>query len=445
MASYVFSCIFVSLSVVSLVLGEPTQVHIAVGHDAATSVTVSMVTAENEVGQVHIRKDGTGDVRVVNGTTPLNYTTTSISTGRTYSSDFIHHIDVIGLEPETTYLYSVGLQKTYQNGFYPLGEFNFTTAPSVGFFPGYAHDQPLTFAVIGDLGQTSDSASTVDHILAEPDIAAVLHAGDLAYADCKDTRWDSWSQMVQPAASRLPWMVCPGNHEIETDKLTGATFTAFEARFRMPAVAQAVQAPSPTEGECTPSEFMGVYDYGNSFFSFDYGPAHIIFMNSYTNASAGSAQYGWVVSDLSTVNRVKTPWVFVLFHCPWYNSDNDHQDEFQAVSMQAALEPVFLNYRVNAVFTGHVHAYERTHPLVLDGVVDVSRGIVYVVVGDGGNREGHADDYNTPPPDWSAYRNGSAFGHGRLTLYNASVALWEWRRDIDPVSVTQDSTFLLNP
>ena len=31
-------------------------------------------------------------------------------------------------------------------------------------------------------------------------------------------------------------------------------------------------------------------------------------------------------------------------------------------------------------------------------------GPVYIVIGDGGNREGLADTYNEPQPEWSAFR-----------------------------------------
>lgn len=30
-------------------------------------------------------------------------------------------------------------------------------------------------------------------------------------------------------------------------------------------------------------------------------------------------------------------------------------------------------------------------------------------------------------PEWSAFRNASAFGVGTLSVLNSSVALWEWK------------------
>ena len=41
---------------------------------------------------------------------------------------------------------------------------------------------------------------------------------------------------------------------------------------------------------------------------------------------------------------------------------------------------------------------------------------VYIVVGDGGNREGHAKGYTSPTPSWNAYSNDTQFGHGTVTV-----------------------------
>ena len=40
----------------------------------------------------------------------------------------------------------------------------------------------------------------------------ILHAGDLSYADCEQTLWDSYGEMIEPLSSFVPWMVSPGNH-----------------------------------------------------------------------------------------------------------------------------------------------------------------------------------------------------------------------------------------
>ena len=84
-----------------------------------------------------------------------------------------------------------------------------------------------------------------------------------------------------------------------------------------------------------------------------------------------------------------------------------------------------LQHGVNLVFSGHVHAYERSYPVALN-VTSPSKGITHIVVGDGGNREGHAFNYEINPPSYSAFRNGTSFGHGRVTVWNATHATFEW-------------------
>jgi predicted phosphohydrolase len=61
--------------------------------------------------------------------------------------------------------------------------------------------------------------------------------------------------------------------------------------------------------------------------------------------------------DLAGVDRRRTPWLLALLHAPWYNTNEAHQDEGE--SMRAAMERLLYEARVDVVFAGHVHAYER--------------------------------------------------------------------------------------
>ena len=256
----------------------------------------------------------------------------------------------------------------------------------------------------------------MNHLIANKYITSIIHVGDLSYADCNETKWDTYGNMIQVLSSRLPWMVGAGNHEVEGGP-DGTFFTAFEARYRMPAVKPAefgavTIASTDMNGEpyCTPSVFQMEYNYGNAFYSYETGGVHSIYLNCYSTSDNSSVQYQWLEQDLAGVDRAVTPWVLVSMHCPWYNSNTAHYDEKHTILMREAMEGLFYRHRVNVAFAGHVHAYERSYPVYRDEVV--SDGTVYITIGDGGNAEGHASEYVYPTPGWSAFRNGTQYGHG---------------------------------
>ncbi len=67
-------------------------------------------------------------------------------------------------------------------------------------------------------------------------------------------------------------------------------------------------------------------------------------------------------------------------------------------------------------------------------------GPVHIVIGDGGNREGLAEVYDEPQPDWSAYREAS-YGSGTLDLLNTTHALWRWHRNQDSQAIVSDEVW----
>ncbi|OQS06871.1 purple acid phosphatase 20-like [Thraustotheca clavata] len=276
---------------------------------------------------------------------------------------------------------------------------SFTTPPQRGDM-----STPLSIAIVGDLGQTNYSIETLKFLQEHDHLDAVFVAGDLSYADTVQERWDMWGQLVEPCTSTKPWMVGPGNHEIELSCAL-KPFEPYQARFRMPFT----ESGAPRR---------------NLFYSFDLGGTHTIFITPYIPTYRGSAQYVWLERDLMSIDRTLTPWLIVVMHGPWYNSNKAHQNHHEPHHvMKKDMEELLYKYHVNIVFSGHVHAYERSVPVYKN--VPTADGPVYVVVGDGGNREGLADTFIEPKPEWSAFRKAK-YGYGHLTITNTTHAYFAW-------------------
>lgn len=71
----------------------------------------------------------------------------------------------------------------------------------------------------GDLGQTFNSLSTLEHYM-QSGGQAVLFLGDLSYADRYQyndigIRWDSWGRFAEQSTAYQSWIWSAGNHEID--------------------------------------------------------------------------------------------------------------------------------------------------------------------------------------------------------------------------------------
>ncbi len=303
---------------------------------------------------------------------------------------------------------------------------------------------PTQFAIVGDLGQTYNSTVTMLHILSEIDQQrqqqqqaseiVMLCAGDMSYANSIQPQWDNWFELMEPVIATIPLMVAVGNHEIECDALTDMPFAAYESRFFMPnrindAIIQPVRKDEYDQrwGCATPSVFEGDYDYGNAFYSFERDLVKVIVLSSYSDTSVHSNQYNFLWNELKSVDRTKTPWVMVMMHSPFYNTFDAHNNERQSLDMQASMESLFRDYGVNIVLSGHVHAYMRSKPMYKGQVDESGKSPIYMIVGEGGNREGHVQDYLLPDPEpWVAVRDKSVYGFGMLNVMNATTAHWKW-------------------
>jgi predicted MPP superfamily phosphohydrolase len=81
------------------------------------------------------------------------------------------------------------------------------------------------------------------------------------------------------------------------------------------------------------------------------------------------AQLAWLERELA---RATEHWKIAYFHHPLYSDGGRHGSE---VELRVILEPLFMKYGVDVVYSGHDHLYERITP---------QHGISYFVSGAGG-------------------------------------------------------------
>lgn len=376
----------------------PEQIHLALT-DKSDEMSITWITP-NDVSNAAVAFGL--DSKNLNQKTLASPTNQHYYFLPTYKSGAIHYAVITGLQPGKQYFYQVGSDNATWSDI-----FTFSTN----------RDYPLNILVTGDMGDVAESHQVVQSMLKMNQANSynfLIHSGDLSYANGYQPIWDSWANMVQPLAVQVPYMASVGNHE------TFSLWIAFLYRFNMPAVESGA-------------------DEGNLFYSFDYGPIHVIALSSEMPFFYHwLEQYRWLEKDLASIDRTKTPWVFTTWHRPFYCSNTVHWESDE--SMRLSYEELLYKYRIDISFTGHIHAYERTAPMYNFSVVD--DGFVTLVVGNGGNGEGLYDSWRDPQPVWSLHREAT-YGYGSLTVYNETTLHWQMIRAQDG-KVADDWWFVRN-
>lgn len=290
----------------------------------------------------------------------------------------IHTAVMTGLSPKTTYYYRVG----DPTGWSKL--YNFTTLDT-----GVGSTTPLRVVLLGDMGygpNSDQTVATVTKLVQTGQVDAIFHNGDISYADGDMEHWDMYFRKIEPFASRVPYMVSPGNHEFWFN------FSSYKHRFWMPLAE----------------------DRQNMYYSLNIGALHLIAVDTESiidTAYMSKTQLEWLKLDLQAVNRQTQPWLLSMGHRPIYCSNHNRRDCNSTFShfLQEAMEDLLYQFKVDLHFQSHVHNYERTWPMYRDAPTSTNYSSpsapVYVVNGAGGNREG-----NSMPPGnlpWTPQPSGN--------------------------------------
>ncbi|MCP4154357.1 MAG: metallophosphoesterase family protein [bacterium] len=268
------------------------------------------------------------------------YTGGSVQTTE-YGSDHQHKVVISNLTPGATYYYRVTVNGTHHAG-------SFLAAPP-------ASVENVKFLAYGDTrsypaDHDAVNAQMINTYTADPAYQTfTVHVGDWVNDGDTESDWTdeffgrTRSNTIEMQAN-LSIQGCMGNHEY-----SGVLYEKYW--------------PYPFEA-------------GGRYWSYDYGPVHVVVLDQYVSYSAGSTQLTWLENDLAASDR---EWKVIVLHEPGYSAGGHSNDS----DVQQYIQPLCVQYEVDIVFCGHNHYYARCE---VDGVQHITVG--------GGGAPLYAPNYN---------------------------------------------------
>jgi len=400
-------------------------------------------------------------------------------TGKKPLLPYKHRLRIDNLIPDTTYIYRVIQQEHKFSA-------SFNTAPE--------GNQPIRFIVYGDsetepestgkfsrwddpvskgkrrylIDQTQGYSNNLSVIRSRnPDL--VLIAGDLVQSGGEQREWDEFwlhntkTKGRESLASNIPILAALGNHEYfegpQSDK------------YNQPGSERAVN--KYLEYFEYPFNTSPILEQQNRYYSTQYGPVTFIVLDVCNNVpdkstedtnfyllgegdtdggfapafAKGSYQYQWLEKELAKSQK-NSLFTFVMFHHGPYSSGPHGAPpgfgkQFDPQSGQATrlLIPVFMQYGVDAVFSGHGEIWERS--LVKgyenDNNQKLPHAIHFYDVGTGGdglrspevgikNPEQQFIAHKGSPEVWEdelLISGGKHYGHLEVDVFQDSQTSWQ--------------------
>ena len=389
------------------------------------TVDISCSPDEDADWVVETKQDGSGDWKRANPPQRNRIAVADIKPHRVYRST------ITGLKPGSIFYYRV--VKDGVSLFESQGKAR------------VAIDQNFNFVVIGDCARDTKEQREIAYqmYLQKPDF--VFITGDIVYSRGRISEYrnhyfpvynsdESSPEKGAPLTRSTLFLASPGNHDIASTEINKYPdlYGYFYYWF------QPLNGPLDKIGLPNTPIPLGSTENRSNFhhsvtknyprmanFSFDYGNTHwtVLDSNSYMDWQDPELRK-WLEKDLASAK--KATWRFVAYHHPEFNSADSHWNN----QWMRVLSDIFQKHKVDIVFNGHVHNYQRSYPLFFtpkpnaqgklrasngevqgtyvldksfDGVTNTKpNGVLHIVTGAGG--AGLYDpDRTKHPEEWQPY------------------------------------------
>ncbi|MCH5198497.1 MAG: metallophosphoesterase family protein [Oscillospiraceae bacterium] len=300
-------------------------------------------------------------------------------TATLYRGQYSHQTAVTDLEPGTEYTYRVGdAEKDMWS--------------DVCTFVTDDKDNSFSFVTIADVQASSDenfahaSLTLKGALETLPGAEFIVNLGDYVNDNTND-EWDWYFSNFAFANNKYTGVPVAGNHDGNiTNKLNTYNFTN---TFCL--------------DKSKNHSLEGVY------YSFDYGNAHFVVLNTNDMYPMSQAQRNWLINEMTNSDAM---WKIVLMHRSLYSAGKNINKP-DTIIMRNVLLPIIDELDIDLVISGHDHMYLRTTQVYGDKSVE---NVEYVTEYFNGEEKTFALD-----PEGTVYALPSTAGTKRYTVNENAI------------------------
>lgn len=346
---------------------------------------------------VKYREKGAGEWLTVDATKTAEPTNVS-------AEDYFK-AEISGLRADTEYEYKVGKKNSTADTDWS-DTYNFTTAPEkIKEFSFIAFGDPQ-----GNNWNTFKYAkAALDQAFKEiPNPAFILNTGDVVDSGYRPAEWTTFFKALGKYGTNFANFTAIGNHDTRNDANVQSNTNKnnyFGFYFNHPdAPSDALVMDQKDYNKLSDSGKVQVNSFNETLYSYNYGEAHFVVLNSGTYVNTGNetypddalifeAQRAWLRKDLEANKDAK--WTIIMTHEAIYHRKGGKQD-------RTTLADLIEEYGVDLVIEGHSHLVTRTYPMkngeiatkTSPDLIQKGTGTVYVTIGATTTGHDTVGDYN---------------------------------------------------